>query len=62
MATSERLSIVSLTHDLVNQRSIALINWDDVADRRLCVAVPFDTKLKIYCLPFKPHWSSCGQN
>jgi hypothetical protein len=46
MATSERLSIVSLTHDLVTQRSIALITWDDVADRRLAVAVPFNTKLE----------------
>jgi hypothetical protein len=46
MATSERLSIVSLTHDLVTQRSIALITWDDVADRRLGVAVPFNTKLE----------------
>jgi hypothetical protein len=46
MATSERLSIVSLTHDLVMRRSIALITWDDVADRRLAVAVPFNTKLE----------------
>jgi hypothetical protein len=46
MATSQRLSIVSLTHDIVKQRSFALINYDDTADKRLNVPVPFNTKIE----------------
>ncbi len=41
MSAPQRLSIVSLTHELLKQRSIVLITWDDVADRRLGVAVSF---------------------
>ena len=46
MATSQRLSIVSLTHDIVKQRSFALINYDSTADKRLNVPVPFNTKIE----------------
>ncbi len=46
MAKAEQLSIVSVTHDLVKRRSVALITWDGVSDRRLAVDVPFDTKLE----------------
>ena len=46
MATSERLSIVSLTHEIAKQRSFALIAWDDIGDKRLSVRVPFNTKIE----------------
>jgi hypothetical protein len=46
MAKAEQLSIVSVTHDLVKRRSVALITWDGVSDRRLAVDVPFDTRLE----------------
>ncbi len=46
MANPEQLSIVSVTHDLVRQRSLALIIWDNIGDRRLGVNIPFDTKLE----------------
>lgn len=45
-AIVEQLSVVSVTHDLVKQRSVAVITWDDVSDRRLGVTIPFDTKIE----------------
>jgi hypothetical protein len=41
----QELTIVSLTHDLQNKRSLALITWDGIPDRRLSVPVPFNTKI-----------------
>jgi hypothetical protein len=41
----QELTIVSLTHDLQKKRSLALITWDGIPDRRLSVPVPFLTKI-----------------
>ncbi len=45
MTNPEQHSIVGLTHDIIRQRSFALLAWDDVADKRLSVPVPYNIKL-----------------
>jgi len=58
----QELTIVSLTHDLQNKRSLALITWDGIPDRRLSVPVPFNTKIdELLPLP-KQHYANYKQS
>lgn len=39
------MTIAALTHDLVRKRSIVTVVWDDDAEKRVAVFVPFGCEL-----------------
>jgi hypothetical protein len=43
--SAHEVTIISVTHDLQGQRSVVLIKWDEAADRRLSLPIPFNTQL-----------------
>jgi hypothetical protein len=41
MTVQKSMTVVALTHDLVRKRSIVTVIWDDDAEKRVALPVPF---------------------
>lgn len=42
---SRSVTVAALTHDLVRKRSLVTLTWDDDADKRVALPVPFGCSL-----------------
>jgi hypothetical protein len=41
MTVQKSVTVVALTHDLIRKRSIVTVIWDDDAEKRIALPVPF---------------------